>query len=234
MIPATRVDWFARLFAGHARTRLFRTFGRIRIAGLERLEAAVAGGPVLVIANHTTWWDPLIAVWLAHGVLRADAFAMMDASNLRRLPFFGKVGAFGVDLADRRDGARAIRYAAGLLDRPRRLVWIYPEGRERSPFAKLELRPGAASIARISKASVVPVATRYVFAGEEKPELWIAIGEPRSAASDFEAVLGEELARIDRALESGSEAGFTLLHRAEPGWLARLAERMLAVMTRLF
>lgn len=234
MIPATPVRWFIRLFTWHARSRLFGTFGRIRIAGLDALADAVAAGPVLVVANHTTWWDPLVALWLAHGELRAEAFAMMDASNLRRLPFFGKVGAFGVDLADRRDGARAIRYAAKLLDRPRRIVWIYPEGRERSPFGPLELRPGAAAVARLSRAPIVPLASRFVFAAEEKPELWISIGPPVLEGSDLAEAIGRELARIDAVWGEEDPAGFVLAHRAAPGTVARLAERFLAFFSRFF
>ena len=84
---------------------------------------------MLVVSNHTAWWDPLVAILLSHRILNTDGFALMDAKNLRRLPCFGRVGAFGVDLDDQRDGARAIRYAAKLLIAKelsrRRLVWIF-------------------------------------------------------------------------------------------------------------
>lgn len=139
MIPARKSRWFTAWFARHARARIAGTFGRVLVSGADELRAACAAGPVLVVANHTSWWDPLVALWLTNVVVHVDSFAMMDAANLRRLPFFGKVGAFGVDLDEAADGASAIRYAARLLDAPGRVVWIYPEGRERSPFEPLEL-----------------------------------------------------------------------------------------------
>ena len=234
-----RGGWFTWLFARHARSRLFDTFGQVRVAGRDALREALTVGPVLVIANHSTWWDPLVAIWLAHIELGADAHAMMDAANLERLPFFEKVGAFGVDLRSRRDGARAKDAASamkitGLLDRPGRLVWIYPEGRERSPFSPLELRPGAAAVARLARCPVVPIATRFVFAAEEKPELWISIGAP-AGERDLTSALTDELGRIDRALDLGSDnSGFDLIHRSPPSALGVVAERMLSWLVRFF
>ena len=44
------------------------------------------------------------------------------------------------------DGASAMRYAARLLDRPRRLVWIFPQGAERPvtlrPLGRMGVGPG--------------------------------------------------------------------------------------------
>lgn len=242
MIRASKSAWFTALFARHARSRIIRTFGRVLVSGLDDLRQACARGPVLVVANHTSWWDPLVALWLANVVLRTDAYAMMDATNLRRLPFFGKVGAFGVDLADPADGARAIRHAAKLLSGRGRLVWIYPEGRERSPFAPLELQAGASLVARVARgAEVVCIGVRYVFDGRERPDLWISIGPPGMAPRAPEVELARQregisaaLARIDAGLASASTDGFTMLEESKPGVLGHIAERMLAWMVRRF
>jgi 1-acyl-sn-glycerol-3-phosphate acyltransferase len=238
VIPSVKSRWFCRWFSGHAGKRIEGTFGRVLVAGLAEAREAVSGGPVLFVVNHTTWWDALVILWLAHVVLGSDGYAMMDASNLRRLPFFRRVGAFGVDLADPSDGARGIRYAARLLDRPGRTLWIFPEGRERSPFASLELLPGSAQIARVARsATVVPVALRYVFTEAERPELYIAFGgalEKLRAVPEILAAqrsgIERELARIDAALAKRDEAsalGFEVVHARGPGFFARLAERML-------
>ena len=242
MIAARKSGWFTALFARHARSRITGTFGRVLVAGLDDLRDACTRGPVLVVANHTSWWDPLVALWLTNVVLHADAYAMMDATNLRRLPFFGKVGAFGVDLSDPGDGARAIRHAAKLLTGRRRVVWIYPEGRERSPFEPLVLQPGAALVARVARvAEVVCIGVRYVVGGRERPDLWISIARPRVTTrdADVELALQQEgitaaLARIDASLATARMDGFRMLHASKPAALARLAERMLAWIVRLF
>lgn len=242
MIPAKRSRWFSELFARHARSRIAATFGRVLVSGLDPIRAACARGPVLVVANHTSWWDPLVALWLTQLVLQVEPYAMMDATNLRRLPFFGKVGAFGVDLDDPRDGVRAVRYAARTLDAPRRVLWIFPEGRERSPFDPLELRPGAALVERIARgAEVVSLGVRYVFAGSERPELWISASAPEPTRRVVDEALARqrdgiatELARIDASLSARSTAGFDLLVDRRPGLLATLAERTLSLLVRLF
>jgi len=242
VIEPAKSRWFNAWFARHARARIRRTFGRVVVSGLDDMRSAVAGAPILLVANHTTWWDALVALYVSELLVACDGYAMMDAANLRRLPFFRRVGAFGVDLNEPSDGARAIRRAAKLLDRPGRCVWVFPQGRERSPFEALDLRPGAAQIARVArKALVIPVGLRYVFAGAERPELWIALGAPLDSERDVGVALAaqragieRELARIATAIAARTDAngavsdGFVEVMSPRRDLFGMLAERFLA------
>lgn len=239
MIPAHKTRLFNAWFARHARGRIEATFGRVLVRGREEAQRAMREGPVLGVLNHATWWDALVVLWLSEHVLGTDGYALMDAKNLRRLPFFTRVGAFGVDLEDPSDGARSIRYAVRLLDGPGKAVWVFPEGRERSPFEPLELQPGAAQIARVAKkARVVPVGLRYVFGAAERPELWVSIGPAAPGARDAEEgrleqtrAIVAELRHVDRAIArrgDPAEDGFEVVHAHVPSRLGALAERMLA------
>ncbi|HTN83908.1 MAG TPA: lysophospholipid acyltransferase family protein [Sorangium sp.] len=183
MIPARKHRWFNAWFAAHARSRIHGAFGAVLARGVEAARALSAEAPLLLVANHSSWWDPLVVLHVSQHLLGADGYAMMNADNLRRLPFFALVGAFGVDLDLPSDGTAAIRYAARLLDRPGRAVWIFAQGQERpSDERPLGFRAGAAQIARVARrARVLPVALRYEFAGEERPRLYLAIGEPVAA-----------------------------------------------------
>lgn len=241
MIEAAKSGWFNAWFARHARSRIRRTFGRVLVSGLVETRSLVATAPVLLVANHTTWWDALVALYVSELLLASDGYAMMDAANLRRVPFFRRVGAFGVDLADAADGARGIRHAARLLGQAGRTLWVFPEGRERSPFGKLDLRPGAAQIARVAKRAVVlPVGLRYVFGGSEHPDLWISLGHPLAAERDVEKGvvmqrlgIERELARIDAALAVRAPAvpdGFEPVVARAPSFFGVLAERLLVRM----
>jgi 1-acyl-sn-glycerol-3-phosphate acyltransferase len=240
VIPAKKSRWFNAWFARHARGRIRSTFGRVLVTGLDDARRVVEKAPALFVVNHSTWWDALVVLYLSELVLGCDGYALMDAANLRRAPFFRRVGAFGVDLDDPADGARSIRHAARLLDAPRRALWVFPEGRERSPFAPLELRPGSAQIARVARrAAVVPVGLRYIFGGVEQPELWIALGGALAAERDVDQGLvlqrdgiARELARIDAVTRDGTRGGeapegFVVLHERSPSVLGRLAERVL-------
>lgn len=241
MIAARKSPIFAAWFARDAEKRIFRAFGEVRVRGLQELRAITASAPVLVVSNHTSWWDPLVVLMLCTRILRVDAYAMMDAKNLRRLPFFGKVGAFGVDLDDAVDGARAIRYAAKLLQKAGRVVWIFAQGKEVPITARpLVFRGGTGEIARVAKrALLVPVAIRYEHGSRAEPTLYISVGAgldaeldvTRGRAAQEEAVTAE-LDRIDRSLIEGDFQGFEVLHRREPSWLMTIAERMLAWLTR--
>lgn len=238
MIPAAKSSWFSAWFVGQARSRITSRFGRVFVRGVAEARDEAANKPLLGILNHTTWWDALVVLWLSEHVLGLDGYAMMDAKNLKELPFFAKVGAFGVDLDDRLDGARAVRHAVKLLDRPGRAVWIFPEGEERSPHAPLVLRPGAAQVGRVAQgARLVPVGLRYVFGSEEDPDLYVSVGSALSPSRNVatglvqqEEAIARELAVIDAALESGDTSGFTLLHGPRRSRVGRLATRMLALL----
>lgn len=256
MIPARKSRWFNAWFAAHARSRIQGSFGAVLASGVEATRALAAEAPLLLVVNHSSWWDPLVILHASQHLLGVDGYAMMAAENLRRLPFFALVGAFGVELDRPADGTAAIRYATRLLDRAGRAVWIFPQGRERpSDERPLGFRAGAAQIARVARrARVVPVAVRYEFAGEEQPRLYLAFGAPIEAPRDPEAgrvaqelAVTAELDRIHKALSAALAvtavtagvqdapadlAAFTPIYRARPSWVGRIAERLLAHWTR--
>ena len=233
MIPARLHRPFTWWFARDASARLRGKFGAMRVRGLARIEAALERGPVLVVSNHTSWWDALVVLDVGVRALGARTFAMMDASNLRRLPFFALVGAFSVDRASPRDGARAVRYAAKLLEQPRTLVWIFAQGREAPVTARpLGFHGGSAAIARIAeRATVFPIGLRYEHGEDPDATIWISIGEP--TRGDHEAAVIAELNLIERALAGDASEFATRFTRGPSSWM-RVAQAALAFVTRPF
>ena len=58
-------SWFQNGFHRFLRPYLKRHFHAIAIVRQSRFESAVATGlPLIVYANHPSWWDPLIAHFL--------------------------------------------------------------------------------------------------------------------------------------------------------------------------
>ena len=233
MIPARTNGPFLRWFARDASHRIERRFSSIHVRGLDVLEGALREGAVLVVSNHTSWWDALVVLHLGVRVLHARTFAMMDGANLRRLPFFALVGAFGVDRTSALDGARGVRYAAKLLDAPRTLVWIFAQGRETPVTMRpLGFHGGSAAIGRIAPAArVLALGLRYEHGEQPDPAIWISVGDV--AAREHEAAVIGELDAIERAL-GGSDEGFVeIFRRGESSWM-RVAQRMLSFLTRPF
>jgi 1-acyl-sn-glycerol-3-phosphate acyltransferase len=235
------VGWFNAWFCGHARSRIRTTFGEVRVRGLDAARVHASSAPLLVVSNHTSWWDPLVALHVSTHMLGTAGHAMMDAKNLRRLPFFALVGAFGVDLDNPGDGAAVIRYAARLLEMPNNLVWVFPQGTERPVTERpLGFRAGSGEIARVAKkAKVLPVGLRYEFGGAERPTLWISFGEVVPAIRDAaknralqEEAVTTEMDRIEKAVRGEGAEEFATYWRMPANFVGLAMERTLAVMTR--
>lgn len=242
MIPSRPSKLLKRWFGGVVRTRLLRSFFKVRVRGLATLRQQVAEHPVIFVSNHTSWWDPMFLIYLSTRLVPLEGYALMDARNLRKLPFLGRLGGYGVDLDDPEDRSAGVTYSVGLLQAPGTAVWIFPQGRERPVTERpLAFKPGAAIISsRLPGARVLPVGLRYEFGHTEKPFMYVAIGDPLPPVSDVTAGLAQqeaaviaELDRIDRFLRERPEnAGFVtvLAHRAS--LVGRVLERVLAWFTR--
>lgn len=142
---------------------------------------------MVFVANHSAWWDSLVLMWLstyAFPPSPTDGHALMDARNLRRFPFFQRLGVFGVDLDSAQDRAAIVDYAATLLSGPGKHVWIFPQGAERPFTEPLDFKPGAARMAHKALTPVVPMAIRYEHGRLPKPTLYVAFGEPLPPIAD--------------------------------------------------
>lgn len=240
MIRARRVNWFNAWFSGHARSRIRDTFGAVRVRGLEAARKHASAGSVLLVSNHTSWWDPLVALHVSTHLLGLAGHAMMDAKNLRRLPFFALVGGFGVELGNHEDGVAAIRYAAELLETPQNLVWVFPQGAERPIHERpLGFKRGAGEIARMApKARVLPLGLQYEFGGVEKPTLWLSFGDVVPTGQDAgknrtaqEEAVTTELERIEGAIGGSGAGEFATYWRMKDSAVGMAMERALAMMT---
>src|ERR1051325_158974 len=99
IIRARKHAGVEQVFAAINRLMLKRHFHQIWTEGFERLELLKEKRPVIFYANHSNWWDGLIAFYLSYDLLRTDAYVMMLARQLRKYSFFRWIGAFSVDPA---------------------------------------------------------------------------------------------------------------------------------------
>lgn len=240
MIPSTRWPWFARWFAHRVAARVRSEFSAVMVHGLEPVRELARSHPTLWVANHTAWWDPMVAILLGTHVLELETFAMMATENLVRLRFFGLVGGFGVDRSHRRDGALATRHAAALLDRPRRAVWIFAQGDTHPPAEPVRFHGGAASIHRHAPSSiVVPIGLRYVFGDDPRPQMWLAIGTPireLPPGAAGTAILEREVMRCLALVDDRTGAFSPLwpVHARGDGLAARLLSRLASAVVWSF
>lgn len=200
MLKAAKNSWFENIFAVYNRNLFRRRFNSFQARGLPNL--SVGSAPLLLYANHTSWWDGLVAFELSRRA-GLDAYWMMEERQLSRLRLFRRLGAFSVVREDAREAYRSIEYAAGLLNKGS-AVWIFPQG-EIVPSGKrpLAFYPGAAAILeKAERSASVPLAIRYEFRGGFKPDIFVSIGSVQRFEKDENAERKETTSRLEAALEN--------------------------------
>ena len=184
MIEARNHPLFEAAFRHYIADLARKRFHAVRIAGRERLEGWDPKVPTVAYANHSNWWDGFMAFLITHLAQGGRFHVMMEERHLARYRFFSRIGAFGVDREHPRAAHESLRHALDLLAQSRTTVWIFPQGVLRpNDVRPLSFYPGASrlamqAIARYGHVRLLPVAMRYEFLQEDRPEALLRIGEP--------------------------------------------------------
>lgn len=215
-IRANPAAWALTGLRAYIRRSAAKKFHGWHLGGPGLAAVSADAGPLLLVPNHTSWWDGFFALVLAERLGHAY-YVMMQADQLAAIPFFARCGAFSVDKADAAQAAEDLVYAGTLLA-PGNGVWVFPQGKRSPATAPLRVASGAARLAQARPGlRVVPVAFRYQFMSEDSPEAFAWIGEAWEVPAD--ATLGvvrqrmrvemeAALAALDSALATTERAGF--------------------------
>lgn len=191
------VPWFARFFGRH--------MNALRIARWGEPPEAARGAPLVVYSNHPAWWDAAVYILLGAELFPERAcYAPIDAAMLDRYRFFGRIGAFGIDLASPRGAADFLRTGREVLSRPERSLWVTAQGRfVDSRERPVGLRAGIARLAELApEAGFVPLAIEYSFWTERGAEALVAFGPLRRAEALRPLERKERLEVLERDLEA--------------------------------
>lgn len=114
--------------SGHYQGWVARQFSRISIRHIGDKPRPNAG-PVIVYANHSSWWDGHLAMFLNEECWHLDGYVMMEEKQLARYRFFTHVGGFLIDRQEARSAMRTLDYAAQLMSaQPGRVLLLFPQG----------------------------------------------------------------------------------------------------------
>ena len=232
------LSFFRYIVRGYFR----RHFRAVRVSNPQFLSQQTTG-PVIVYANHTAWWDPMVSVLLAQRLLpQRKHYAPMDAVSLDRYAILKRIGIFGVDLNSVRGAARFFRTSLDLLAQGG-VLWITPQGRFADPRERpLVFKPGLAALAARcpNGCTLIPLAIEYPFWNERLPETLLQFGEPihitNQSAQEADQLLQSALIKCMQTLEQKSiardPAAFELLQtgRIGTGGFFQLGQRLKALV----
>lgn len=170
--------------------------------------------PLLLAANHVSWWDPF-TLREVQRALRPSApfFTVMLEAELARRPFFRRLGVVGLDPASPASLRACIRQLKRLLDeRPDGSVCFFPQGRIWPSFKRpLGFRPGISLVAReLGAMMILPVGLHLEPLSATRPTVFASAGEPmrvegRVDPAEVEAAVTRELDAIHAFLSRHGE-----------------------------
>ncbi|MEY3021724.1 MAG: hypothetical protein RIS86_922 [Planctomycetota bacterium] len=208
IVPATPSPRVRSVFASMVGRMLRRDFHAVRVSrGSRAALEAVDGGarPALVVLNHTSWWDPLVAISAWRAFFRSRApYGPIDRHELARFAIFRKVGLFGVDPDDPATLGAMRAYLGDVAARDPRFAFVVtPQGAFADVRDRIVPRPGAAAIATaLAPDRAVSIAIEYAFWTDRKPEVFVR-AEP--IACEAAGLLGWQR-RIAAAMQANQDA----------------------------
>jgi 1-acyl-sn-glycerol-3-phosphate acyltransferase len=143
--------------------------------------------PILLLPNHSSWWDGFFLNFLNQRLLKRALYLMMLNEQLTKNHFFSYLGVFSMDPQNRSHLRRSLHYALQVLQETSSpLLVIFPQG-ELTPwqYRPFIYRPGVEWLWRKSRRplTIVPVAIKIEFLQEQRADAFIKLGEPISSTS---------------------------------------------------
>ncbi len=161
-------------------------FNRWDVEGIENLPAR---GPVVLVANHVSLWDPVVLGCS----IRSRIVHYMAKEDLFKIPVFGSIlphlQCFPVKRG--KIDRNALRTAAGYLESGE-ILGLFPEGSRGKNNELLPFQPGAALFALRSGAPIVPVGltgTKTAFPCTIRGRIRVRFGQPLT----FQELYGQKL-----------------------------------------
>ena len=129
MIPARHLKVYTAFFRFYTRRKLKHHFHRI----YTELETPDPGKPLMLIANHFSWWDGFIGFYLNDEYFHKKYHVMMLEEELSKRMFLNKAGAFSIRKSTR-SIVESIAYSGRVLSSPENLLLMFPQGEFQSQY----------------------------------------------------------------------------------------------------
>jgi 1-acyl-sn-glycerol-3-phosphate acyltransferase len=178
MIKANPTRWAKFIFHIYVMRLMKRQFHAFHLFG--NLPQPDPDLPLLLIPNHSTWWDGFFVYLLNEEILKRDIYLMMLDRQLAKYNFFARIGAFGITPGDKENVQESLNYTVGLLQKKNVMITMFPQG-VLLPWGKrpLNYKKGIESIIQLynKPINILPLAIRSEYGGEQRAEVFFQFGE---------------------------------------------------------
>ena len=181
MIKAKHSVWSDILLNFYLKRIFKQHFNQISILG--NIPEPDPGLPLIILPNHSTWWDGFLIYLLNKKIFNRPGYLMMLESQLSKYQMFSGIGAYSINQNKPKDILASLSYTVSLLNQstiPRPLVCIFPQG-ELLPW---EIRPLGYQkglewiLCRYGNiVNLLPLAIRLEFKDEQRPEVFLKFCE---------------------------------------------------------
>ncbi len=181
MIKAQHEKWAEFLF-GHYLKGLFRQhFHTIRCVG--PIPTLDANYPVLLLPNHSTWWDGFFVHLVNKTVFKRQLYLMMLEEQLQKNSFFSRVGAFSIQPDSPAVIRTTLRYILNTLrETPSAMICWFPQG-VLLPWdiRPLHYQPGISRLLALAPKplTVLGMGIKIEYLDDQRPDVFIQFDRPR-------------------------------------------------------
>jgi 1-acyl-sn-glycerol-3-phosphate acyltransferase len=178
MIKANPTRWAKFIFHIYVMRLMKRHFHAFHLFGdLPQPDPEL---PLLLIPNHSTWWDGFFVYLLNEEILKRELYLMMLDRQLAKYKFFSRIGAFGITPGDKENVKESLNYTVELLQKKNVMITMFPQG-VLLPWGKrpLNFKKGIKSIIKRygEPVNILPLAMRAEYGGEQRAEVFFQFGE---------------------------------------------------------
>ena len=158
-------------FKLYTRWKILRNFESVYFSG----DYLDSGLPVLLIANHVSWWDGFWINYLNQKLFKRKFYFMMLEEQLNKYAFFKKTGGYSVKKGNR-SILESIQYTAEILKDAGNAVLIFPQGEIQSVYeSTFKFEKGLEKILEKvdNKIQIILIVNMIDYFSSPKPGLYI-------------------------------------------------------------
>lgn len=178
LITVSKSQLWAKLIDPFLYGMIEKNFYSVQIINKQNFYSGNPDYAKLLFGVHSCFHDGQIAYYLCKKFFNSNFHIMVE--DLYKLPQLSKVGAFSIEKNSPFQSLKSLNYASNLLKDKNNMLWIFPQGRVMPPdYKPIKFESGLSYICnKAKKLNIIPVAIKYTFVRQHKPEIFAEFGEP--------------------------------------------------------